>query len=411
MSLNPETLTLLTGGIKATVLHMNAKDLVHQFVLADVLYSMIGHEANSHNAFFQTTQFNKIIEALSDQKIDAYFLLAGWENYQPKIIGGSIDFPTVITEWSGNTFKHYPAFYGEDICLLSTALRRLVLECPKGNSLPQNVGLCEFFIGEKIRRWRSNLYGDAPMGISAYGYVGEYSSHSVTMIKVMKKFGSTLGSTQDGTVLEMSDLKTAFNDNGMLTVTMKSFISDQGDVLPNIFVTCWSDEKEKQQIMASYTHGISSFSCNPVVRVQITSNGNLPDRVLLQKCLASLLAAGQQEIQVRQWGTRKEKKITTRPDALQTLMPKKKIEDLNTGETKTFIPQIGTSGQTGLFKQTTPIMRIHAIKEPEIVSTLITMGASIRMLGAHQMLPAVLNFNNIPKHVLTINSFEKVASS
>ncbi|TLU87609.1 MAG: hypothetical protein FDX21_01940 [Chlorobium sp.] len=335
--------------------------------------------------------------------------MAGWDNYQPKIIGGSIDFPTVITEWSDNTFKHYPAFYGEDICLLSTSLRRLVQECPKGNSLPKNVGLCEFFIGEKILRWRSNCYGDAPMGIPAYGYVGEYSSHSVTMIKVMKKFGSTLGSKQDGTIFEMNDLTTAVNKNEILSVTMKSFISDDGDVLPNIFLTCWSDENEKQQIVASFTHGISSFTGNPIVRVQITSNSNLPDRVLLQRCLASLLAAGQQEIQVRQWGTSKEKIVTTEPVAPQNLIQKKDNAELNAGPTKMFIPKIGAAGSTPLIEGSALIMRIHAIKEPEIVATLKTMGASIRMLGKHQMLPAVLNFKNIPKHILNMNSSERIA--
>jgi hypothetical protein len=191
MSLNPDKFTVLPGGMRAGVLHMNGRDMVHHSVLVDVLCTVIEHEAKAHQATFQATQFNKIIDAVQEGKISAYFILAGWENCRPKIAGASIEFPTVITEWDGKQFNHYPAIYGEDTCLLSTTLKALIQQRPHGKSLPQGLGA--FFEHERIKRWTSNDYGDAPLGASARGRVGEYSAHSSAMIKLMTDLNARLG--------------------------------------------------------------------------------------------------------------------------------------------------------------------------------------------------------------------------
>jgi hypothetical protein len=48
-----------------------------------------------------------------------------------------------------------------------------------------------------------------------------------------------------------------------------------------------------------------------------------------------------------------------------------------------------------------PVMRIHALQEPEINAALKSMGAKTRNLGSHPMLPAVIDFKNIPKQSLS----------
>gem|GEM_PF-5598979 len=44
-------------------------------------------------------------------------------------------------------------------------------------------------------------------------------------------------------------------------------------------------------------------------------------------------------------------------------------------------------------------MRLHALQEPHIVSTLRNMGAVTRFLGTSPMLPTVIDFRNIPNEV------------
>lgn len=128
MSLNPIKPTVLPGGLRAGVLHMSRQDMVHDASLSEALSSVIEHEAKAHHAAFQAAQFAKVIDAVKEGKISAYFILAGWDACRMRVAGASIEFPTVITEWDkeSNKFKHYPAIYGEDTCLLSSRLKTLI---------------------------------------------------------------------------------------------------------------------------------------------------------------------------------------------------------------------------------------------------------------------------------------------
>ena len=400
MSLNPDCFTLLPRGLKAGVLHMSGQDLIHQSVLGDVLCSVIEHEAKAHNALFLADQFNKIIEAVKEGKISAYFLLAGWENCRPKIAGGSIEFPTVITKWEGNEFKHYPAIYGEDTCILSKALRELVRERPEGKNFPENIGLAEYFEQERIRRWTSNEFGDAPLGMAARGRVGEYSAHSKAMKKVMSRFGGTLGEEQDGTILEINGLTQAMKDKWKLPVETGGLTAENGASSPNIFLTRWSGEDGRQQLCASFTNGISSFTGDPIVRVQITGNGNLPNAGILQSALASLLAAGQEEIQARHWGSSKEQRAKSPVIPLHGSQQEIYAALSEASQDEMFVRRLGRVDLSPIFGGSVPTMRIHAIQEPGIVSALQAMDAQTRMLGPHPMLPVVMDFANAPKESL-----------
>ncbi len=313
MYLNPGSMTVLPGGLRASVQHMNGQDLVHHAALG-VLSNVIEHEAKAHHAAFQAAQFGKIIDAVKEGKISAYFILAGWENCQPKVAGASVEFPTVITEWdkTSGQFRHYPAIYGEDTCLLSPVLKELVRERPAGKSFPPNMGLGTYFKQERIKRWTTNKFSDAPLGQTARGRVGEFSAPSSAMIKLATSLNATLGTEQQGTILEIDGLTRAMKDKWKLPVEIKDVPHGEG-AYPNVFLAQGSGEDGKQQIVASFTNGISTFTGEPVTRVQITGNGNLPNPGMLQNVLASLLVAGQEEIQERQWGTGREVKLPQSP--------------------------------------------------------------------------------------------------
>lgn len=404
MYLNPGSMTVLPGGLRASVQHMNGQDLVHHAALG-VLSNVIEHEAKAHHAAFQAAQFGKIIDAVKEGKISAYFILAGWENCQPKVAGASVEFPTVITEWDKTTgqFKHYPAVYGEDTCLLSPVLKELVRERPAGKSFPPNMGLGAYFEQERIKRWTTNKFGDAPLGQTARGRVGEFSAHSSAMIKMVTNLNATLGSEQQGTVLEIDGLTRAMKDKWKLPVEVKD-IPQGKNAYPNIFLAQWSSNDDKQQIVASFTNGISTFTGEQVTRVQITSNGDLPNSGMLQHVLASLLAAGQEEIQERKWGTGREVKTPQSP-VIPLLGSSKEIyAALLAASQSELVKPIGAAAKPGhIWNRKVPLTRIHALQEPEIGMALRGMGAQARILGTHSMLPGIIDFKNLPQEVLNFD--------
>ena len=401
--MNPDKFTLLPGGLKASVLHMNRQDLMHHAAMSDVLANIIEHEAKAHHANFQASQFSKILDAVKDNKISAYFMLAGWNVCRAKMIGGSVEYATVLTEWDGNKFRHYPAIYGEDTCIMRNKLRELIQERPAGKVLPQDIGIGEYFERERIKRWVTNEYGDAPLGQRGRGRIGEFSGHSAAMIKVLDDLGATRGLAQEGTILEINGLTRAMKDKWRLPVDTSVIDTGKGDSYPNIFLTQWSGEGNKQQIVASFTNGISTFTGDPVTRVQFTSNGNLPNNGVLQSALASLLSAGQEEIVARGWGSTKEQHIQSPiiPDGVSRQEIYAAL--LSSSQDEMLVRKIGAIHRPRIWHDEAPIMRIHALKEPAISTALSAMGAQTRMLGPHPMLPVVMDFKNVPQRILGVD--------
>jgi hypothetical protein len=308
----------------------------------------------------------------------------------------------LITKWDGGKFQHYPAMYGEDTCLLSPVLKDLIHERPPNKSLPSNIGLGGYFEQERIKRWTTGQFGDAPLGHTARGRVGEYSAHSSAMIKLMNGLHASLGTEANGTILELDGLTRAMRDKWKFPVEIQEIPVGKG-TCHNIFLAHWSAEDGKQQIVASFTNGLSTFTGEPVTRVQFTSNGNLPERQILECVLASLLAAGKDVIGEQRWGADKEGKLLPSPiiplagskqDAYSALLDASRSEILT---------RIGAAASNPALGITPPVMRIHALQEPEINAALKSMGAKIRNLGSHPMLPAMIDFKNIPKQNLNFD--------
>jgi hypothetical protein len=64
--------------------------------------------------------------------------------------------------------------------------------------------------------------------------------------------------------------------------------------------------------------------------------------------------------------------------------------------------RIGNGKHPRLWPNSVPIMRIHALKEPEIAAALGAMDAKTRILGSHPMLPVVMDFNNVPSDLINL---------
>jgi hypothetical protein len=368
MSDNPTHFTRFEGGLEVAVLHMSRHDLLHQTALNEVLCKIIESEAHAHKADFKTTKFGKIINAVKKSKISAYFLLAGWENCQRHIIGASIEYPTVLTKWENDKFVHYPAMYGEDTCLLTGAIKELIREKPPEMFFDPNIGLAEFLELEKIKRWTTNQYGDAPLGMAARARIGEYSAHSKAMIKILDELGATRSTVENGAILEIDGLTEAMKGKWKVhTITEGITPVGQSEPNPDIFCVRWSSLDGKQQLCASFTNGISSFTGDAVTRVQLTSNGNLPHEMMLQCVLASLLEAGQEEICARRWGAQEDNyPVDSLVETHKCGMYAKLIAAAKREYTKRRII-LPLRDDSWSYKP--PVMRIHASNNPKLVKS------------------------------------------
>lgn len=356
---NVDQFTNFPGGVKAAVLRMNGSDMIHHAALGDVLHESIGQEAAAHDASIDDDNFKNVLSALESQTIHAYFLVVSWENCRRKIAGGATEFPTVITEWDGSGFKHYPATHGEDsyvLPLLSKEFRQRTAD----EQNPRGAGLGTFFMRERIRLAVTPEDGSSPYGMISRGRVAEYSAHSTAMVSLLTALGATLGKQDQGTILQLDGLPSELVGRRRLAVRLEGLGRHEGDILSNVFVASWSGDNGAQ-IAASFTEAISTFSGQPIVRVQFTTNHRIPDDATLMDALASLIMAGHAEVLLR-----------------------KGLSDSNAWKVD----------------EHRTVMRIHALNEPEIGNALRKMGAAPRMIGPHFMRPVITNFGNIPDKLL-----------
>ncbi|MEJ0061675.1 MAG: hypothetical protein WDO70_00350 [Alphaproteobacteria bacterium] len=402
---NSDPYKRLPGGIRAAVLPMQGADLVHQATLGAALEHIIGHEAAVHEAAFQSQHFHKILKASEKGEINVLFLMAAMHTCLPKLAGAAIELPTVITKWQGNEFKHYPAIYGEDTCVLPE-FSKTFREKTAGALYPNGLGLGTWFAKERIEGSVSGRSGFAPLGMVSQGRVCEYSGHNGPMIGLLNKFGATTAPDASA-VLELDGLTPTMKSRWQVPVDTEALADQNGKPLDNIFVTRWSGESGKQQIAASFTKTISTFTGDPIVRVQLTSNGNLPNGDMLQNVLSSLLAAGHDEIRERKWAIAGElKSVASNRSPIIPLLASRQQQMaalLSAGRDEILSRRIGMDDLSHIFGGAVPTMRIHALRKPEIVAALKDLGAQPRILGPHVMLPAIMDFANMPQEALNFD--------
>ena len=351
---------LLPKGLRVKVTRMNASDPVHGVVLGDTLYKVIEEEAKAHGEPFDGRNFDKVLEAIQANKIQAHFLIVNGMGPLPRVVGGAIQFSTVFTEWNGESFLHYPAVYSEDTYVSSessSAFRKLT----EGGDFPRGIGLGTYFVCERIRLAVSGEKEDRPFGLSASCRVAEHAAGNAQIMGIYKKLCATQEVDRINTVLQFEEFPPHLDIDTHITVQVHSLSScmdgcDRSH--PNVFVVTWASSDRKERLSASFTEALSTFTGAPLVRVQFTSNGALSSssECSLKKVLSAILSAGEAEIVNRGW--------------------------------------IG-NGSDSVFSA----MKLHALHEPRIVNTLRNMGAVTRLLGVRPMQPTVIDFRNIPSEI------------
>jgi hypothetical protein len=344
-------LKLFPGNVRAGVVRMNGADLVHHVMLNEALYKFIEAEAKTHEAAFQGGNFEKVIDAVVSNKMCAYFLVVESENCRRSIAGGATEIPTVITEWNGLDFEHRAGVYGEDTYVSpdkSEAFRRLT----------GGHGLGSFFVHERIRLSLTNEFGSSPFGMISRGRVAEIAEDNAVVGRILHRLDPTYRS-QDCVIVQIDPRAPPFRRGRRIPVQTEGLASEHDHnrvhILPNVFVTAWSDGHQK--LVASFTEAMSTFSGEPVVRVQFTSNGALPVGDRLKDILAALISEGRLEIMRRKW--------------------------------------LSQSGNVRNLADSRMIMRVHAF-DPDIVSALREMDGQPRSLGPHPMIPVITNLRNTP---------------
>lgn len=242
--------------------------------------------------------------------------------------------------------------------------------------------------------------GDPMFGMTPKGRVAEYAIRSAAMTKILNGYGAALDDNQKCPVLQVENLTPAMKNRWQFQVSVEGLASDKAGLNPShsIFVANWDNK-----IAASFTEAISTFTGDPIVRVQLTSNGSVPKQEILKDVLSSLLVAGHNEISERRWGMTGNRPITQSPlisidgsqqEVLNGLLSLNKVIVLR--------PRHRVKDLGPVFGHKVPTMRIHAPNEPEMVAALQSLGAQVRMLGPHPMYPATMDFKDTHIEGLTM---------
>ena len=350
----------LPQGIGVNVCRAKGEEISHNPIEHQWLRNLIEGDAKAHGAIVSESSFNKVVNAICAKKIQACFLTVAWDDGEPQYAGGAIEIPSILTEWTGNGFAHYPAVYSEDTYVLPELSAKFRAKT-KTDVSPNGRGLGTCFTQERIRLSVSGNPKDLSFGCVSRARISENSVDNIPMLNILKKLGATI-EAKEGTILELNRSPTLATVRQDVLVTTENLclVTNEKGLVPqsNVFLTCWAGDNGAQQIVASFTEAISTFTGKPVIRVQFTSNGFLPEIKNLEHVLDALLSAGRKEILRKGW--------------------------------------LSNNRVAALF----PNMRIHALNEPQIISTLKKMGANTRRLGSHPMVPVIANFTRIPDNVV-----------
>jgi hypothetical protein len=353
----------LPRGAFAKSVLMSANDIIHWSMLCDKLGKVVEGDAKAYGVELVTKDLSGVLEAAKNGIIQVYFLIVGWDGGQPQFAGGAIEFPTIMTEWNGKDFEHYPAVYAEEN-YVSAEVSEEFRKRTKDESNPKGVGLGRFFIHQRILQSVINGSDCAPFGMPSRGCVGEMDPNNDAVNSILGKLDPSFRD-DSGVILELNSAAVCVHRNSEVAVTIDNVASNiDGQnivVQPAAFVASWSSPRG-ERIVASFTRAISTFTGKTVVRVQFASNRNIPAQDQLEDAMAGLISAGQAEIGNRKWLTRE-------------------------------------SGAPG------PIdvpMRIHAFAEPRLVAALRELGATTRVVGARTLVPIVTDFKRVSTDALGI---------
>ena len=347
----------LPNGVEAWVVRARGSQTLHDTDAQKKIRELISGDANAHQTTISDDCLEEIVLRISENELQACFLMVKFPNETPQYAGGAIELPSVISEWNGQNFVHYPAVYIEDTYILPKISSRF-REATKTPEAPSGLGLGTHFVHERIKLSVEGGTSDLSFRRRAKARISECSINNLPMLRILKKLGATTDA-MEGSILEwnISDDYATKTTRQDVTIASLSLSSDDGTrvLQHNLFVAEWQGIAN-ERITASFTKAISTFTGKTVIQVQFTTNEIWTTTGFLEDALEALILSGQEEARNRGW--------------------------LDTPA---------------------PVLHIHAINEPAIASALQTLGASPRVLGTCPMHPVITNFANLPERALSFD--------
>jgi len=360
VSIKPEQIPNLPNDVQASIVHVNPYDKLHLIWLSQAYKNLLGYEASIHGAGLTGHVPEQVMKAIKTNILKVQFIMVGKE-----VAGIATSAPTFTAKRNKKTNKIeiFEGDYLEDICVdqnMNKLFRRLTTLIP---AHPKGIGLGTVFSYARIWQSVKDVFGSAQSGEAPAKIVKEVAHDNLAMAGSMSKLGGVIRTAKDSRVLELAngltpDMDKRWGVNNVRKEDLPRKRRRKASCLNNFKVT-WSSDDDKQEIVAIFTRTVSTFTGNPVVRLQLASNGNLPDSIMLKEVLATMMKAGNAEINERGWG----------------------------------LP-VGTS--VSEFGGPIPVIRIHAEDDPEIVQALSEMGAEDRKCGDKLMVATAIHTDKIP---------------
>lgn len=376
------------GGLCTAVIPYEQTDPIHRGALGSVLRDAVQHEAKVHGAPFNNAGFRNVMKAMAHGDVEVLFFAAAWDLCEPKIIGATINFPSVSLERKGDDIVAKRGIYSEDVCILPSKIRDLIVERPVGGKFPE-AGIGTHFIQASMSHFARNgmLDGSIPAGQTF-----EFAPRNGQIVKIQEQLGARLGHDRDSSLLRLERLRSPIYNQWAVPVEVAAIPLPDGATDPNNFIVRWSGADGKQKIEAAFTKGISTFKGTTVTQAQFISNGRLPDTPIVESVLASILRAANHEIRMRRWGHLRNQPPARYSPSIPLLADRQEtFKALVQAQCHELFSPAPAKDNSLLFGVKPPTMHLHVLNEPELAAGLQSLGAGPRMLGPNPMQTASLD--------------------
>ena len=348
--------TSLRGSAWLDTIQMDKTNVTQTSAFKERLQEILATEVRAFGLHFNVQSFDRLIQAVKTGKAYIRLMAVNCEPWQRHCIGAAILFPSAVALWNDGAFNYYVAQYLEDICVSSSLLMRFIRAT--GARLPGDMKLGAYLVGEIIRASAAVGYVSHNSQHSSRSLIAEYSPKNNGVSAILDVFNAKTGSVEDSGVLELLTAPSHGDTPVRMCTLSYSGRDDTAREYSNVFSVECSEGNQGPHVVATFTSGISSFTGESIVRIQVVSNACYSSEGTTEAMVRSLIAAGCSEIERRGW-------------------------------------------RSGTTEDRSPMrMRIHMLNEPQIRAALLRIGAVPRLLGPDLMMPLSIDFQNIPKEVL-----------
>lgn len=378
------------GGLYTAALPYEQIDPIHRGALGGVLRDAVKHEAKVHGAAFDHAGFRNVMKAMAAGDVEVLFFAAAWDLCEPKIIGATINFPSLSLQREGNDIIAKRGIYSEDVCILPGKVKELILDKPTGGDFPTD-GLGMHFIRASIGHFaKKGLRG----GMIPAGQVFEFAPENGKIVKIQQQLGAELGQSHNSGLLRLDTLTDTIRNQWKMPVEVLGVALPNGEPDPNNFIVRWHGANGRQKIEAAFTKGLSTFKGTTVTQAQFISNGHLPNKPMVESVAASILKAADEEIRMRRWGRWNNHLPERFSPSIPLLGDKRQIfSALMQAQINDLCAPATDRDSSLLVGLKPPPLHIHALNEPALLTALCKLGAETRMLGPHAMQTASLDLD------------------